>query len=220
MLESRVIKLLEKFVNGELGWLELDTSFTPYYEPKELKAVEPYYVEHREGEDHAGWESCCIHGLGSDMTGICYDYGYDNEIEAPYHWTEVSRKAPRAAQFWQEFPAERFARVRFMKLKPGGHIGTHNDRPVQYPKNLLDFLLPINVAITHPENCTMNIEGHGEVPWQPGKVFLVNILQNHSVQNNSTEDRIHMIAQVHPGNRKKEFVDLIARSIDKNVYKI
>jgi len=219
-MEERVNKLLQMFVDGELGWLELDTSFTPYYEPTELEAVEPYYVEHREGENHEGWESCCIHGLGPNKTRICYDYGYDNEIEAPYYWTEVAEAAPRAAQFWKDFPAERFARMRFMKLKPGGNIGLHNDRPKQFPPSLVDFLLPINVAITHPEDCRMFVEGYGFVPWEPGKVFLVNIMQNHMVINNSDQDRIHMIAQVHPGNRKKEFMDLLIRSAVKNGYEV
>lgn len=216
MSESRVLKLLESFKRGDVGWLELDISFTPYHDPTELEKIKKYYVEHREGEDHEGWESCCIHGLGSDMTGICYDYGYDDEINAPYQWTEVSKDAPKATKFWKEFPAEKFARVRFMKLKPQGHIGMHNDTPKEYPPNLLDFLLPINVAITNPQGCTMEIEGHGIVPWKPGKVFLINILQNHRVTNNSNEERLHMIAQVHPGNMKREFIDLIERSMDKH----
>jgi hypothetical protein len=219
-MEDKANNILQMFVNGEVGWLELDTSFTPYYESKELKDIEQYFVEHREGEDHDGWEACCLHGLGPNKTRICYDYGYNNEIEAPYYWTEVSETAPCATQFWKDFPAERFARVRFMKLKPGGHIGLHNDKPAQYPSSLLDFLLPINVAITHPDNCDMFIEGHGYVPWQSGKVFLVNILQNHKVINRSNEDRLHMIAQVHPGNRKQDFINLLVRSAEKSGYKV
>jgi len=216
MSESRVLELLESFKRGDIGWLELDTSFTPYQDLMELEKIKKYYVEHREGEDHKGWESCCIHGLGSNMTRICYDYGYNDEINAPYYWTEVSKDAPKATKFWKDFPAEKFARVRFMKLKPQGHVGMHNDTPKEYPNNLLDFLLPINVSITNPQGCKMEIEGHGTVPWKPGKVFLVNILQNHRVTNNSNEDRVHMIAQIHPGNMKREFIDLIKRSMDKH----
>ena len=209
-------RVLKKFISGEIGWLELDTSFTPYSDLSELTAIDKFFVEHREDETHSGWESCAIHGLGPKKTRICYEYGYDDEINAPYYWTEVSELAPRATEFWKNFPVEGFARIRFMKVKPGGHISLHNDSPKQYPPSLLDFLIPINVAITHPNVCNMFIEGHGNVPWQPGKVFLCNILQNHSVKNNSDKDRIHMIAQVHPGNRKQEFAELIVRSAKKN----
>jgi len=61
----------------------------------------------------------------------------------------------------------------------------------------------------------MNIEDHGLVPFGHGKVFLINILKNHEVVNNSNVERIHMIAQAHIGNKRQQFNELLDRSIKK-----
>ena len=61
----------------------------------------------------------------------------------------------------------------------------------------------------------MHLQDHGTVPFKDGGVYLVNILKNHQISNNSMIDRIHMNAQIHVGNKRKEFTDLIARSWDK-----
>ena len=82
-------------------------------------------------------------------------------------------------------------------------------------QNLMNHLIPINVAVQHPEECVMHIEDHGHVPFKDKRLYMVNILKNHMVTNNSMIDRIHMIAQVHVGNKRKEFTDLITRSWDK-----
>jgi hypothetical protein len=80
---------------------------------------------------------------------------------------------------------------------------------------MLEFGVPINVAIMHPEDCHMTLEGHGTVPFQEGKAFIINIRNVHSFVNNSSSNRIHLIAHGVPGNRKEEFVELIARSYRK-----
>jgi len=50
------------------------------------------------------------------------------------------------------------------------------------------------------------------VPWRPGMSILLNVSKDHEVINNSTQDRIHMIAHFKVGNRKEEFCELINRS--------
>ena len=211
-------QILEKFKKKQIGWLQLDTSFENYIDHQELSAVNDFYVDHREGENHKGWQSCCVHGLGITKTQVSQQYGHVDELNAPYYWTALAKLAPKATEFWKNFPAEKFTRVRFMKLAPNGYVGLHNDFPTNMLDNidLLDYLLPINCSITHPKDCIMEIENHGIVPWKPGSVFLINILNNHTVKNNSAEDRIHMIAQAHVGNQREKFCELIARSVIKN----
>ena len=88
--------------------------------------------------------------------------------------------------------------------------------PAIYPH----YLIPINVAITNPALCYMELKDHGLVPWRNGKVYLINILKQHRVENNSNVDRIHMIAQAHIGNKRKEFNELLDRSLQKNGIRI
>jgi hypothetical protein len=201
---------------SNFGWLELDIKFDLDIWKEETKAAE--FVDHR-GADHPGWNSSCIHGIDVDKTGAWSNYGYKREEDVPYQWTRISENTPNIKKFWEAFPYERYRRIRFMELEPGGRISPHSDAPGRLPGednlDMLDFGVPINVAIIHPDNCSMFLEGHGTVPFKEGKAFIINIRNIHSVVNNSNKPRIHLIAHGIPGNRKDEFVELIARSYRK-----
>ena len=209
-------KIFNKFKDGTLPWLELDMNFSPYIDSNEFINVDKHYVAHRETESHIGWSSCCLHGLGIDKTQVAKEYGYDDELNAPYDWTELAKVTPAVKMFWDKFPAERYSRIRSMKSKSYGKIDWHHDHPGnELPEDLCDYLIPINVAVQHPTLCYMEVKDHGLVPFGHGKVFLINILKDHQVVNNSNVDRIHMIAQAHIGNQREQFNELLDRSIKK-----
>lgn len=194
----------------QLGWLELDMTH-----PVEYTDID-FYVDHRGHETHQRWSSFCIHGLGIDKTATANSYGYD-EFSAPYDFTEAAKIFPRTVDFWKSFPAEKYTRIRFMKLAAGGSISVHDDGYDNLPDNFnpLDGILPINVAIVHPTNCEMIIEDCGSVPFAPGKLFLINVAKQHMVVNNSQQDRIHLIANLILGNKKQEFCKLLVKSYEK-----
>lgn len=204
------------FTKSNFGWLELDISFDVTAWKEESKQAS--FVKHR-GQDHMGWNSTCIHGIDVDQTDSWSNYNYASEDDVPYKWTSLSDKTPSIKNFWTNFPYESYRRIRFMELEPHGFILPHSDAPGNLPGeqniNLIDFGAPINVAITHPSSCFMTIEDCGVVPWAEGKVMIVNILKNHSVLNLSNEQRIHLIAHGMPKSRKKEFIELVARSYKK-----
>lgn len=203
---------------SDIGWLELDIEFDLLAWKHETNAAR--FVDHR-GSKHPGWNSCCIHGIDVDKTGAWTKYGdWTREEEVPYKWTSISDHTPNIKRFWQQFPYEHYRRIRFMQLEPGGHISPHSDAPGKLPGelgiNMLDFGVPINIAIIHPDDCFMTLEGHGTVPFKEGKAFIINIRNVHSFVNNSNTPRIHLIAHGIPGNRKKDFVKLIAKSYRKS----
>jgi hypothetical protein len=194
------------------GWIELDVKFDlPTWQIESKECLE-HLVIHREGDNHRGWRSCCIHGISIDKTGIWNKYASE---EPEYHWTELSNRTPVIKQFWQNLPFERFARIRFMEVEPHGWVEPHSDFTVTADMDVFNNIIPINIAIIHPEQCTMILEGIGEVPWEEGKVFLVNISHVHSVVNNSDQPRLHMIGHGIPGNKKEQFIELIIRSYRK-----
>lgn len=202
---------------SDFGWLELDIDFDLSAWKKESLSAK--FVKHR-GENHPGWNSCCIHGIEIDKTGAWTNYGYSKEEEVPYQWTDLSEHCPNIKKFWETFPYERYRRIRFMELEPGGIIAPHSDAPGNLPgeKNLdmLDFGVPINVAIHHPNDCFMSLEGYGTVPFAEGKAFIINIRNYHSVINFSKKSRIHLIAHGIPGKEKGRFIELVARSYRKH----
>ena len=210
-------EIADRILNhSNFGWLELDINFDLNAWKHEANAAR--FVDHR-GPEHPGWNSCCIHGIDVDKTGAWTNYGYSREEDVPYKWTSISEHTPSIKSFWEQFPYERYRRIRFMELEPSGVISPHSDVPGRLPGednlDMLEFGVPINVAIIHPNDCHMTLKGHGTVPFKEGKAFIINIRNVHSFVNNSNTPRIHLIAHGIPGKRKAEFVELIARSYRK-----
>lgn len=201
-----------------IGWISLDIEIDLAQWKKEAKMIENYLVEHREGDGHTGWRSCCLHGIAIDKTGHWQQYS-NTEEDVVYDWTELTEICPTITSFWKNFPTERFARLRFMELGPGGKIALHNDAPGGIKNtefNMMDHMIPINLAIVHPKDCYMKLEHYGEVPFKEGKAFIVNITDSHSVVNNSSVPRMHMIAHCIIGSKKEEFSKLVVKSYDSN----
>jgi hypothetical protein len=204
---------------SNFSWLELDIEIDIDSWKYEAAYAHKYLVPHRE-ENNDGWNSCCIHGIDVDKTGAWTKYGFNNEIDVPYRWTEISQFTPMIKSFWENFPYESYRRIRFMELESNSAIVPHSDMPGKLPGeenfDALEFGVPINVAISHPPDCYMTLQGLGCVPWKEGKFFIVNIRNYHSVINFNNDSRIHLIAHGIPGQRLNDFVKLIAKSYKKS----
>lgn len=201
----------------QIGWIELDIEFDVNIWQQESEKIKEYLVNHREGDGHIGWQSCCLHGRGIQLTGTD-----DSAPDDLYHWTSLTKLCPSITQFWKSFPTEKFKRLRFMELAPGGLVSPHSDGPSGLRNtdfDVLEHMVPINVAITHPTECSMRLISYGNVPFSPGKMFTINITDTHTVVNNSNEFRMHMIAHCVVGNKKEEFADLIVKSYRKQYEK-
>ena len=205
---------------SKFGWLELDLSIDTAGWQLEASQAKPYLVAHRE-DNNTGWNSCCIHGIDIEKTGAWTNYGYTNEADVPYKWTKLAHKSTVIKDFWQsKFPADKYRRIRYMELEPLSAITPHSDMPGRLPGednfDAIDFGVPVNIAVIHPEDCYMVLQGHGVVPFKEGKAFIVNIRNYHSVINFSNQPRIHVIG--HPfgyGTNKEAFAELITRSYNK-----
>ena len=213
-------ELVKWLFKQNIPFIDIDLEFDIEAWRKEAILALPFLVPHREG-DSIGWNSCCIHGSAVNQTGVWQSY-YNEEPE--YNWTELSKLTPTIVSFWKSLPFERFARVRFMELEPHGNIMPHNDSPKGFNDgfDLLEHLVPFNIAVTHPDNCFMSLQSHGVIPWKNGDIRLVNITNTHSVINFSDQPRLHMIGHGIIGNKAQEFYSLIARSYRKQYehYKI
>lgn len=207
---------------ANFGWIELDIDIDVEAWKEESKFAE--YTKHR-GTDHPGWNSSCIHGISADKTGAWTNYGYTNEADVPYDWTHVSENTPAIKNFWKnEFPADKYRRIRFMKLEPNGYIAPHSDMPGRLPgeqgMDMLDFGVPVNIAVVHPNGCYMSLDGFGTVPFEEGKAFIINIRHYHSVINMSSQDRIHVIGHAYGyGTKREQFANLLVRSYEKTKVK-
>jgi hypothetical protein len=193
---------------NKTSWLELDLSIDLEQWTIEANIASEYLIPYRENESN-GWSSVAIHAEGENI------YSNVKATYSDYSWTKLSEKTPTIKRFWEQMPFENLARIRFMGVEPHGYVGKHRDLPPSSVTDMLDFIIPINIAIIHPDDCYMTLTDIGVVPFKSGKVILVNITNEHSVTNNSDTRRIHLIGYGRPGNRIEEFCDLIIRSYDK-----
>ncbi len=180
----------------------------PFYKPypipkfdtelflKEIEKLEEFdlFSKHR-GDMHPGWSSFVLHGLGHGKTQGYEYYGYSNDEEAPYDWTnEALEYCPSIVNYFKELKLKnRYHRVRIMKLEPGGYISIHDDDPKKY-RNQWGH----NIAITNPEECEMHFWNEtfqyaGMVPWKPNDSYLIRIHWKHMVRNLSNKNRYHII---------------------------
>lgn len=196
---------------SKLPWLPLDIKI-PYKEMlNEAANIKHLFVAHRDNDvigsyRHKGWKSLCIHGLSESHTNHYTEYGYSSNDETPYTWTSIAALCPITTNWLKTFPMEKYYRVRFMLLEPGGYIYPHRD-------SATNQLSPINIALNHPEGCIFKMKEHGVVPMKPGVVMLLDVGNIHAYINNSNEDRIHII--IH-GKPTEEYKELVVRSYHKN----
>ena len=172
-------------------YLELDIEGPWKAMLEEARGVDHMFVQHRGGYDHQGWNSLCIHGLGATLTDATGGYPEYRDIpddKLNYHWTEVADLCPVTAEYFQtKFPYQKYLRIRFMRLDPGGYISPHHD-------STSFNLSAVNISLNNPAGCTMVQEGIGIVPFRDeGSVFLFNNSYEHIVWNQSTEPRYHII---------------------------
>lgn len=205
---------------SDFGWIELDLDIDAEAWKKDAEQATSFFVPHRE-EESQGWNSCCIHGISIDRTGAWTQYGYTDEAMVPYNWTLLATLTHKITKFWKDqFPSDKYRRIRFMELEPISAITPHSDMPGRLPGeenfNALEFGVPVNIAVVHPEDCHMVLQGKGIVPFKEGRAFIINIRHYHSVINFSTQNRIHVIGHSYGyGSKLEKFADLVVRSYEK-----
>lgn len=157
---------------------------------EEISKAQHLAIPHRQ-QDSVGWRCIVLHGLSSIMTEAPYIYveqGIVTEGEQE-QWTDISKFFPITVNWVkQNLPLSSYSRVRIMILDPGGYIKPHKD----YKNSFLGGGL--NIALTNPKGVEFATEDNGLIPWQDGDIRMINIGKLHSVRNNGTDPRIHLLA--------------------------
>lgn len=158
------------------------------------------FVPHRNyGKEFQGgpiWKSLCLKGLNGDSTKTLYHTDY--QINEPkFALTEIADLCPRILEFLNSFTDVTLCqRIRLMLLEPGAKIHVHRDRATD------GLAIGINVALNNPPHCNFIIdtdelgksdEWTRQIPFRPGTGMIINVGKYHYVENNSSENRIHMI---------------------------
>lgn len=190
--------------NTKFPWITIDEINVPWkdiYEEANHLLYTACYTLHRPMA--SGWLSLAIHGISSVHTNCAEDYNLPEDYERTHsRWTDIADFCPRTKEWMMdEMLYDKFMRVRFMALLPGGWLGAHRDRP------RITGVGATNVAINNPDGCDFVMGGWGKVDWVPGVAKKMNTGYEHAVWNRSEEPRIHMIFDGQPGDAFKEQVN-------------
>lgn len=158
----------------------------------------------------AGWLSLAIHGISSVHTNCAEDYDLPEDYEyTDSDWTDIAKFCPKTVEWMNEVVKyDKFTRVRFMALLPGGWLGNHVDR------HKTKGVGATNVAINNPDGCALVMKDWGTMPFEPGTAFKINTGYEHAVWNRSSEPRIHMIFD---GDQSDYFVEAVRRGYRKQL---
>lgn len=182
--------------------LDLDVPYKDMF--AEASCLLDEFIKHR-GDEHPGWFSLVIHGFDKHTTDDWKSKSYSFKEKPNYTWTEVADKCPVTKNWLQKiWKYNKFDRVRFMLLQPGGYIRPHADYETRK-------LAAYNVAINNPEGVEFIMEDGGLIPWCEGDARAIDIGRMHSVRHLGTEPRIHMI--IH-GEPMYDHIVTVCRSYD------
>ena len=158
---------------------------------KEIQELDHLFIPHRNDGNSKGWSSMCLHGLGihhTDAASIYPEFKDISENQLPYKWTDLVHQCPISYDYFKNiFPYQKYSRLRFMRLEPGGYITPHHDAQ--------SFMLSaVNISLNNPAGCDMVLENIGVVPFaDTGTVMAFNPSYEHIVWNQSNCTRYHMI---------------------------
>ena len=177
----------------KLPFLKLDLSFPAKEILSELKLINKRTTQCNNND----WLGIALHGLGSDKPRPPHEYGYVEEDQAPYDWTDSGNSCPKLKSFIiNKLYAPKYCRIKANLLKPGGKIHKHFDSNLQglgvidHKKKYsnVDRVKYVTLAISWEKSCRFNINGQN-IPFSTGDAYLINYSMQHYVEHNGYNDR-------------------------------
>ena len=86
--------------------------------------------------------------------------------------------------------SERIGRVLITRLKPGGHIASHRDT-----EQHASYYERFHIVLQSNDHCMFHC-GDDTLAMKPGECWAFNNQIEHSVENNGTTDRVHLIVDM------------------------
>lgn len=197
-----------EYLFSDSKYLKLDIEVPHDKMLQEAKNLRNFFIPYRPDATNECWHSLPLIGLGKDKPYSWESYAKSSKEAAEKTiWTDFCQECPVTSDWLKNiYPSDLYGRVRFMLLEAGGYIDYHKD---------MDYsvLGAINVALNNPSNCKWHWKDNESLEFSPGDAYAMNLSYEHSVVNNSTEDRYHLI--IHHYDSTQEYKDLFIKSMEK-----
>ena len=116
----------------------------------------------------------------------CYQKRGNKASTARQRLRSVQKHMPKTIAWLKSLGYKEFHRVRVMCLLPKGFINLHKDQNHSE-------LGAVNVAINNPSKCKFYLQNHGVLDFKPGYAYKLDLVNYHTVVNNSNIPRYHII---------------------------
>ena len=174
----------------------------------EAQALRDKFILYRSSYKTTGWYALPIIGLSSKdpYAWDQYDYKSARQAAEDIKWTEIAKQCPVTSNWLKTvYPSNSYGRVRFMLLEAGGVIDFHTDTEHS-------ILGAVNIALNNPPGCAWHWRD-SSFEFKPGDAYSMNISYEHSIRNDSNEDRYHMI--VHHYDSTSQWKQLVTDAMEK-----
>jgi hypothetical protein len=153
---------------------------------RDLRTLQEVQRAPQPGPYHKGeWTGMALYSMGGKQSTFPSAAGTDL-----YQETEELQRAPYFRQILAELECPKEV-VRILFLPPEGHIKDHFDFHTSFQFGLLRLHIPI---VTHPD-VVFHISGE-RMNWRPGELWYGDFSKVHSIKNNSSIVRVHMVIDV------------------------
>jgi hypothetical protein len=177
---------LQDFFTSKDVALRLPLSFDPRRLAVDLDRMPPHWWHAHLGPYHDGnWQAIALWAPNGDRTNQASRGG-------AFGATEALRRCDYVSEVIESFPGQK-NRVRFLKLRAGGHIFLHSD-----PLHTIDTgIVRIHVPVRTNPLVDFVVDGR-QIEMRPGEAWYVDVRFKHSVNNSGQEDRVHLVIDVVP----------------------
>ena len=158
------------------------------------------------------WTALSVHGYGVNPSDI-YKPGFarnDKKIDSKLQWTSLLNKPimEPIREIISRLPCK-FERIRLMKLAAGKSLRKHNDNIDQgiESKKIVRIHVPIRtnseVVFTMYENDEDEDDDGEKLNLKAGHFYYLDVTKPHSVSNNSSIDRYHLVVDCYMNEELK-----------------
>jgi hypothetical protein len=153
---------------------------------RDLQTLQEVRRAPQPGPYHKGeWTGIALYSMGGKQSTFPSAAGTDH-----YQETEELQQAPYFRQILRELECPKEV-VRILFLPPEGHIKDHFDFHTSFQFGLLRLHIPI---VTNPDVAFL-IDGQ-RMNWKAGELWYGDFSKVHSVKNDSSIVRVHMVIDV------------------------
>ncbi len=121
-----------------------------------------------------------------------------------HYKTELWMRLPYITGYVSEHIGEPLYRCWFMLIKAGGYLNWHSHARLENEGDFFYDKFIVHIPLVTNPRAVMHVMMDDEVHSQhyaPGETWILNSMQNHSLENLGNEDRVHLVITTPTSNR-------------------